>query len=51
MEKKYDKKKKTTVLKIDKYCWFFKNDFTYIIDFFIQLRNCTLRLLKFIVYI
>lgn len=49
MEKKYDKKK-TTVLKIGK-CWFFKNYFTLIIDLFIQLRNCTLWLLKFIVYI
>lgn len=42
--------KKTTVLKIGK-CWFFKNYFTLIIDLFIQLRNCTLWLLKFIIYI
>lgn len=43
--------KNTTVLKIDKYCWFFKNYFTFLIDLIIQFRNCILWLLKFIIYI
>lgn len=48
MEKKYDKK--NPFLKQTSIVGFLKNYFTFMIDLIIQFRNCTLRLLKFIIY-